>query len=231
MMSEQLTLDIQLNLEATLSHFNWAGNEVLHHQLTRMLCDSDSERILYLWGASGNGKSYLLQSCCHDFDAGSSIYIPLNQFKEYDPVCLEGLDSHQLICVDDIDCIAKDSAWEEALFHLYNRVKDNSQSKLIISGHYSPTTSPMGLPDLRSRLAWGIVFQIQDLSDEEKIKTLGRYAESRGIDLSPSVCRYLLAHYSRSMNELLAYLANLDHASLATKRKITIPFVKKHLPI
>lgn len=230
-MNEQLTLDIQLQDEATLSNYHWNGNEMLRLQLQHYLSKSTPDHIFYLWGKPSSGKSHLLQACCHAFTQGSSMYIPLQQFKHYGPDCLQGLESHQLICIDDIDAIAQDSNWEEALFHFYNKVKDSTQTLLMISGTHSPTSLAIALPDLRSRLAWGLTFQINELSDDDKIQALQAHAKSRGFQLPLAVCQYLITHYSRSLNDLLGGITQLDQASLASKRKITVPFAKKTLTI
>jgi len=230
-MNEQLALDIQLNQEATLSNFNWQGNEVLHQQLLHSLSDTSNERLFYLWGNNGFGKSHLLQACCHFLSEHSSIYFPLQQFRDYGPMALDGLEQNAVICIDDIDCIADDKAWEEAIFHLYNRVRDAGSSYLLISGNTSPTTLPIVLPDLRSRLAWGLVFQINELPEEGKIQTLQIKAQERGFELSDSACQYLIKRCSRNMHDLLEILQQLDRASLAAKRKITIPFIKNTILI
>lgn len=228
-MSQQLILDVHLNDESTLSNFNWLGNEVLQQQIEECLEKTSVEHILYLWGAHAYGKSHILQACCHRKQQSNAIYLPLLQFKQYGPDCIAGLESHDLICLDDIDAIAGDREWEEALFHFYNKIKDNHHSTLIISGGCSSTTLPIELPDLRSRLSWGLVFQINELCDAGKITTLQSHARSKGFELTDSTCQYLITHYSRSMVDLLAHLSTLDHASLAAKRKITIPFIKSTL--
>ena len=130
-----------------------------------------------------------------------------------------------------MELIAGDSEWEEALFHLYNRIKDKEQGLLIVSGNKPPVTLPIRLADLRSRLGWGLVIQLNELSEEEKINTLKLHALKRGFDLPESVGQFLLNRCSRNMHDLQELLNRLDDASLAAQRKITIPFVKYILKI
>ncbi|MDR3502307.1 MAG: DnaA regulatory inactivator Hda [Legionella sp.] len=230
-MNKQLALAIKLNDEATLSDFNWGENKLLQQQLQRMFTLKE-DRLLYLWGCNGSGKSHLLQASCQAVNSTeSAIYLPLNLLKEWGPQVIEGLEEQTLICIDDIDAIAGDSAWEEALFHLYNKIKDMEKSLLIISGNQSPTTLPIKLPDLRSRLSWGLVIQLMELSDEDKINTLKLHAARRGFDLPESVGQFLISRCSRNMHDLHQLLNRLDDASLAAQRKITIPFVKNILGI
>ena len=139
-MNKQLALAIQLNDAATLDNFNWHQNHLLQQQLTSMLT-LGNEKILYLWGTHGSGKSHVLQGCCQAVTSTqSAIYLPLALLKEWGPQSLEGLEEQTLICIDDIETITGDKAWEEALFHLYNRIKDPS-NLLYISGAHSPATA------------------------------------------------------------------------------------------
>jgi len=230
-MNRQLALAIKLNDEATLADFNWGNNQLLQQKLQSMLTLKE-DRLLYLWGADGSGKSHLLQACCQAVNSSeSAIYLPLNLLKEWGPQTIEGLEDQALICIDDIDAIANDPDWEEALFHLYNKIKDMNQGLLIIAGKQPPTKMPINLADLRSRLGWGLVIQLIELSDEDKIHTLTWHALKRGFDLPESVSQFLLNRCSRNMHDLHKLLNILDDASLAAQRKITIPFVKDILKI
>src|SRR4029078_5447301 len=87
----------------------------------------------------------------------------------------------------------------------------------------------IGLPDLLSRLSWGMVFKLSPLADDEKLTVLTRRANGRGIGLPEEVAKYLLTHCPRHMATLFAALDALDKASLAAKRRLTIPFVKEVL--
>lgn len=230
-MNKQLSLAIKLNDEATLDDFNWKNNELLQQQLTQIL-KLQEDKILYLWGIKGSGKSHLLQACCQAVNlTQSAIYLPLTLLKEWGPQAIEGLEDQSLICIDDIDAIATDPLWEEALFHLYNRIKDKEHSVLIISGTQTPLNSSIQLPDLRSRLSWGLVIQLHELDDDEKINTLKLHALKRGFYLPESVGHFLINRCSRNMHDLHQLLNRLDDASLQAHRKITIPFVKEILKI
>ncbi|MDP3269151.1 MAG: DnaA regulatory inactivator Hda [Legionella sp.] len=230
-MNKQLALAIKLNDEATLDDFNWQNNALLQQQIKAML-NHQEDRLLYLWGAKGSGKSHVLQACCQAVNSThSAIYLPLALLKEWGPQSIEGLEDQALVCIDDIQEIAHDPVWEEALFHLYNRIKDQEKNLLIISGNLPPVLMPIELADLRSRLGWGLVIQLNELNDDEKVRTLKLHAIKRGFDLPEGVGHFLLNRCSRNMHDLHELLNRLDDASLAAHRKITIPFVKNILNI
>lgn len=231
-MSHQLPLAIQLNHQATLADFCWGDNSLLQQQLNSAL-QGEGEKLIYLWGDSGCGKSHLLQGCCQLLSHRNlaAVYLPLAFLKEWGPDSLEGLEEQSLIAIDDIDAIANDKAWEEALFHLYNRIRDNGKTILLISAKQAPSAVNIQLPDLRSRLAWGLVMYVNELNDELTIKVLQQHAHKRGFELSPPVALFLINRCTRSMHALYEILDQLDEASLAAQRKITVPFVKSTLGI
>lgn len=228
-MNRQLALAIQLNDEATLTDFCWENNSLLKQQLQLSL-SGHGERLIYVWGAPGSGKSHLLQACCQALDNHqSAIYLPLHLLNAWGPGVIEGIDDQSLISIDDIDAIAANPRWEEALFHLYNRVRDDEKTILIISGSSPPAHTPLQLADLRSRLSWGLVIQLHELNDDDKINTLKLHARKRGFELPTSVGQFLLNRCARNMHDLQTLLNQLDKASLVAQRKITIPFVKQTL--
>ncbi|MCX7117793.1 MAG: DnaA regulatory inactivator Hda [Legionellales bacterium] len=229
-MNQQLTLAIQLNDEATLADFCFGNNPWLFQPLQNTL-HGVGDRLIYLWGEPGSGKSHLLQACCHATTQKPAIYLPLASLLEWGPEVIDGVEEQALISIDDIDAIATHKDWEEALFHLFNRVRDNEKTTLIIAGKAPPAQTEISLPDLRSRLAWGLVIQLNELEDEDKIKTLQLHAQKRGFECPTAVGQFLLKRCSRNMHNLHDILNRLDKASLSAQRKITIPFVKYILKI
>lgn len=219
----QLSLALALRDSATFDNFYAANNQQVIHAL-----QDPSESFVYLWGGEGTGKSHLLQASCHHIaqQGGTPAYLPLSQWQELSPAYLEGLETMDLVCIDDIEQIAGQGDWEEALFHLYNRVRD-SQCRLLVAAKSSPTQLPLQLPDLRSRLAWGLVLQLNELDDEDKLACLQLRAHNRGFELPTEVGHYLLKRSPRNMEALLQLLERLDQASLSAQRKLTIPFVRE----
>ena len=230
-MNHQLALAIQPNEQATFADFYWGDNRALQAHLEVSLAGL-GEPLLYLWGQRGAGKSHLLQACCQRMDAKyPAIYLPLNILKACGPEVIDGLDAQALLCIDDVDAIAGDALWEEALFHLYNRIRDKGTSVLIFAGHCAPRHNTIQLPDLKSRLAAGLVMQLHELPDEIKVDVLRHQAGKRGLELPRSVGQFLVNRCTRNMHDLHALLNRLDEASWVAQRKLTIPFIKAILAI
>ena len=230
-MINQLTLGVSLKDEATFTNF-YPGNNTQLVTALKNAALGQGEKILYIYGSGGQGCTHLLQACCHEAHQNqlSSVYIPLRKIGDFSPAIFEGLESLPLVCVDDVQRIAGNPAWEEALFHAYNRIHD-AGGRLIVTANVAPKLLGLTLPDVVSRLSWGMVFQLQPLSDTEKLQILIMRAERRGMTLSEEVGRFILNHCPRHMSTLFAALDALDKTSLAAQRKLTIPFVKTVLQI
>ncbi len=184
----------------------------------------------YLWGQSGTGKSHLLHAACslaHE-QQHKVAYLPLTDSADLSLDILQDLDTLDLICIDDIDQIAGQAEWEQALFHFYNRARDR-QSALLITGKVSPQALAIELPDLKSRIGWDLVYHLDTLDDNGKIKVLQQRANARAFDLPDDVAEYLVNRVERDLPNLIQLLDRFDDATLAEKRKLTIPFVKKLL--
>ncbi len=224
---QQLPLGIGLRDDATFDNFLVEANGLVT-QAVEAVAKGSGEQYLFIWGVPGSGCSHLLQAACHVADASRrrAIYLPLDELAAHGPSLLEGLDSLDLVCIDHPEAVAGKRDWEEALFHLFNRLRDSGRSLLIAAGQ-SPRQLGIRLPDLASRLSWGMVVRLQALSDESKVKALQMRARARGIELGDEVAQYILHRSPRDMNRLFEVLDRLDQASLSAKRKVTIPFVKQ----
>lgn len=156
-------------------------------------------------------------------------YVPLEKRAHFEPEVLEGMEQLALVCIDNIECIAGDPAWEMAIFNLYNRILEKNRARLFITGDRPPRQLNLHLPDLASRLDWGQVYKLQPLSDEGKLHALQLRANLRGFELPDDVGYFLLKRVDRQMRTLFITLDQLDHASITAQRKLTIPFVKETL--
>lgn len=224
---EQLTLSVTVRDDARFANFYTGPNGQVVYSIQDQWREG-GEPFIYLWGAQGAGRSHLLQAACHYAEGlgHKAVYLPLDELVSYDPSVFEDLEALQLVALDNLDAIAGKQEWEEALFHLFNRLRD-SGSCLLIAASDGPRNSGILLPDLISRLSWGITYQLEALDDEDKVKALLLRARVRGLNMSEEVARYILTRGPRDMTGLFDLLAELDQASLSAQRKLTKPFVKE----
>ena len=222
---KQLPLGMWLREGASFENFLAS---LLNQQLLASL-KNPAEPFVFLWGTESAGKSHLLQAACHSLTAKgeSSVYLPMSEAAQFAPEMLEGLEQISLVAIDDVDAIAGDRDWETALFNLYNRIRDTGAGRLLVAANKPLAEIGLLLPDLQSRLGWGLVYQVQAMSDDEKRLALKQRADSRGFELPDDVANYLLRHYQRQTSALFELLDVLDQHSLAEQRRLTIPFVKQ----
>ena len=229
----QLALMVQLPDDETFDSFKSELNIGISAQLKAYIDQQqESPHSFYLFGISSVGKSHLLHaSSTYAAQLGkSSVCLSCAELKQLPVEVLDGLEQIDLICLDDIHLIAGDKQWERAIFDLYNRVHEQNNF-LLISGDESAQQLGIGLPDLVSRLSWGLTEQVKPLDDEEKITAIQHRATQRGLFLSDEVVKFLLNRLSRDMGSLIKSLDVLDKASIQEQRKITIPFIKEVLSL
>lgn len=224
----QLALNIQLRDEATLENFQAAGTVAALLPLLEGQLAAEGEPVIYLHGGADSGKSHLLQACCHRVGQGA-LYLPLGELRDYPPeAVLADVEQLSLVCLDDVDAVQGEPAWEQALFHFFNRARA-AGCRLLLSAGAPPRGLAVQLADLRSRLSWGIVFHLPTHDDEQKAALLVFRARRRGLEMSPEVARYMISRAPRGLACLLQLLDELDRRSLAEQRALSIPFVKQTL--
>lgn len=222
--AQQLPLRFRLDNDATFENYCPLGADFVIHELKRQAA-GDQGNILLTGGA---GKSHLLQaSCALSWELGRDArYIPLADMLNHPPeAVLDGACDHQLICLDDIDLAVGCVAWEKAVFNLYNQLLENGGA-LLVSSRASFADLNFSLADLKSRLGGFAVFAMQSPSDDELAKVLSFRGAKRGLNLDHKVSAYILSRSRRDLVTLVDMLQDLDEASMRSKKRITVPFVK-----
>ena len=229
-MTLQYPLKLSHSRQPGFDNYLSSGNEEALESLLKLLGTADSTTLLYLWGAPGCGKSHLLLAACQQMSqqSRSAIYLSLNDMERLSPLMLGELQQYELVCIDDVQNVCADETWEEALFHLYNAISQQ-QHKLLIAANSSPGDLPAELPDLASRLMWGVSYRLQELDDEGKQQLLIQMADEKCMQLSDDASRYLINRYSRNINKLTELIDKLDHESLSRQHKLTIPFLRQSI--
>ena len=177
---------------------------------------------------SNLGKSHLLQSVCNYYNeiGKSSFYLPIKTALEYEPSVLDSIHEIDLICIDDIDFLAKNDNWERAIFNLINQCQQ-STSRIIFSLSGSIDRAGFNLPDLISRLNKLLKYNVANLENEDIEGAISLIIEHNSINIGDKEINYILNHAKRDIAYLKQILFKLDEYSLSTKKKITIPLIKE----
>lgn len=225
---EQLPLGVRLQSASTFDSFDIGDNGPLVAALEARAVASGLPPI-WLWGVSGCGRSHLLQAVCQRASrAGRRVgYLPLGEAWVNADMLL-GLDALDVLCLDDVDAIAGNPAWEPRLFTLYNELAERGHHLVIAAGG-APGTLPVLLPDLASRWSASVVWALKASPEERHGVVLARRAEALGLELSDEVVNFLLRRLPRDLAVICRALDRLDRAALARQRRLTIPFVSSVL--
>jgi DnaA family protein len=226
-MTTQLPLPLALKPHARFATFVEGSNrELLTH--LESLGSRTVPEVLWIWGAAGSGKSHLAQAVCAARPGQRVIYAPLAAVEDFGPDLLADLEDLDLIVIDDIDAVHDSSAWNRALFNLFNDTQAG-RAALLLTASNPPSATPFTLPDLASRACASTIYHLHALDEADRLCALQRHAEARGLELSDAAAQYLMSRVRRDMAGLCDWLEALDHAALAAQRKLTIPLIRATL--
>lgn len=220
----QLLLELAAPPQPTLDNFVAGAdgaNTAALAALRAFGSTASADRCLYLWGARGSGRSHLLEAWRRMRKEGALLESSLieNVLPENET------DGGVWLTQDDVECLDN-----EAQIHLFNHINAarNGRGYVLAAGSTAPAQLPLR-DDLKSRLAWGLTFEIIALPDDDKRAALLRHADARSMTLNSDVLAYLMTHVRRDMPTLAGIVDALDRFSRETKRPVTLPLVRELL--
>lgn len=223
----QIPLPLSFDKRFSLENYIAQNSAYIEQQL-KALFDETGEPMVGLWGGADSGKTHLLNACAHYarhcsikfhlFDASQLAEASTGNFSDFPPGCVVG--------VDNLDLLAGNRTWEEQFYQLINRVK-SGELRFIFSMSRQPRDTGFRLPDLKSRLMWGLLIAVESPDEQQLEIILKQRARLLGLVLSKEAINYLLSHYSRKLSDQMQLLYKLDHASMSSQRKITIPLIRE----
>jgi len=215
----QIPLAIGRDPARTLDSFVAGDNRAALEHLRQLVPTSAPT---YLWGPAGSGKTHLLGAVVAAWQARGAH---VGWFSAASSLPWSFDDDFELVVLDD--CDAFDAGQQQAAFTLF--VEATTAGVPVVSAGCMPPVDLSLRDDLRSRLAWGVVFALQPLAEVDARAALRRAADQRGIFLSDEVMGYLLTRFARDLTHLMALLERLDEFALSQKRGITVPLLKQML--
>ncbi len=220
---QQIALDMGLapvpSLKGTIVGCNAAAIEHL-----RLWAESPTRAPVptYLWGESGSGKSHLLLACAQAIESGGG---KVGWLRAGEPEPPEFDPSWAAVLMDDVHHYG--AVQQHAAFKWF--VESQSRQRWVLAAGAQPVADLPLREDLRTRLGWGHVYQLQVLSDADRRAVLRQQADERGVFLKDDVMDFILVRFSRDLSSLAQLLDQLDRYALAQKRPITVPLVKAML--
>ena len=215
---DQIPIDFGFYSKKTLDNFIIGSNQDLYNSLLDLY---RANNLVFIYGRKSSGKTHLCEALIN--------LMQENVIKVDGDTNLESLflsDFYELAIIDDIDKLLLKPSNEEIIFTIINNQILNKKSTLITSTKQLDT-SDFKLIDLHSRLFSDKIYSISDLSDEDKINLMISRCSEKGLEVSEKVLNYIMNNCSRDLYFLCAFINSLDYASLSTKRRVTIPFIKQ----
>ncbi len=205
----QLTLDLVKPPQPSLDNFVVGRNAEVVAAL-RAIAGGSGEQFVYLWGDDRRGTLPPAESARPGYSAARS----------------SGLDTQTGAYTPSTTSKACANSQQQRLFVLLNEIRAAGTARFVAAGNAAPMHLALR-DDVRTRLAWGLVYQVHALSDEEKAHALSAHATSRGLRLPADVIEYLLTHMPRDMRTLVAVVDALDTYALSVKKPLTVPLVRQ----
>ncbi|MDO9403397.1 MAG: DnaA regulatory inactivator Hda [Polaromonas sp.] len=224
---KQIALDIGLATVPSFANFFAGPNEAAVRHLELWVGNSVRSPVpVYLWGGPGSGKTHLLRAVAETLHA-QGARVGWMETGVLEPPAFS--ESWSAVILDD--CHLYTAVQQQAAFNWFVNAlsaPDGQPRCVLAAGALPPADLPLR-EDLRTRLGWGHVFELQALTEPERRAVLRQEADARGVFLSDDAMDFMLNRFSRDLSSLMQLLDQLDGYALQTKRAITIPLIKSML--
>lgn len=227
MTMQQMVLDMGLAPVPSLDNFIADQNaDALEHLKLWAGNPLRSPVPTFIWGEPGSGKTHLLQAVREALrEQGAQVgWIDANVLAppEFD-------DAWNVVILDDCQLYTAEQQAMAFNWFINAQTPRVGAARWVLAAADCPPIDLKLREDLRTRLGWGHVFQLQALGEAERRAVLRRAADDRGVFLSDEVMDFMLNRFSRDLSSLMMLLERLDGYALRTQRAITIPLIKAML--
>lgn len=224
---KQLALDIGLAPEPTLDGY-LAGRNAPAVQHLRLWSESATRSPVptYLWGPGGAGKTHLLRAARQALLMQGAAVGWLSAEVPPRAAFDERWDA---VLMDDVHLYGAELQHTAFNWFVNAVAPAHGRPRAVLAAGALPPADLALREDLRTRLGWGHVFELQMLPESEVRAVLRRAADARGVFLSDEVMNFVLGRFTRDLGSLMQLLEHLDRFALQTQRAITIPLIKAML--
>ena len=189
---------------------------------------------LFIYGGVGLGKTHLMHAIAHALESHWPdkvvMYLSAEKFMYQFVKALRANDtmnfkdqfrSVDVLMMDDIQFITGKESTQEEFFHTFNALVDQNK-QIIISADKAPSDLTGIDERLRSRLAWGLVADIQPTSYELRLGILQSKRTQLQANVPDSVLEFLALKVTSNIRELEGALNRIVAHSDVAKQEITL---------
>lgn len=229
-----------INKQYTFDTFVVGSSNSLAYATARAIAQKpgDLYNPLFIYGESGLGKTHLLHAIGNEIQSRNKKALVLYQTADrfvsefinairFDKIHLfqKRYRLIDVLLIDDIQFMSNKESTQEAFFHTFNALH-NAGKQLVFTSDTFPQNIGGIVERLRSRLASGMVTDIQPPCIEVKTAILKRKAENSG-DLLPDEVAHFLASVTSNIRELEGALIRVLACAHLTKQEITLELAQK----
>lgn len=205
---------------------------------------SDAYNPLFLYGASGNGKTHLMQSIgIYIIEHNPSAKVLYVTSEIFTNELIKAISENKtrsfknkyrkvdVLIIDDIQFLENKDNTQEEFFHTFQALyEDNKQ--IVISSDRHPSNLVNLDERLRTRFAWNLVADIQPADFETRVAILKKKAENANIKWDENiqeVCTFLSEQITDSIRELEGAFNNVVGYSSLLNEPIDVSLVRRAL--
>ncbi|MDH6680169.1 chromosomal replication initiator protein [Rhodococcus sp. LBL1] len=169
---------------------------------------------LFIWGASGLGKTHLLHAAGHYaqrlFPGMRVKYVSteeftndfINSLRDDRKVAFKRrYRETDILLVDDIQFIEGKEGIQEEFFHTFNTLH-NANKQIVVSSDRPPKQLATLEERLRTRFEWGLITDVQPPELETRIAILSKKARMDRLDVPHDVLELIASRIERNIREL-----------------------------
>ncbi|NKY36287.1 chromosomal replication initiator protein DnaA [Nocardia speluncae] len=169
---------------------------------------------LFVWGASGLGKTHLLHAAGHYaqrlFPGMRVKYVSteeftndfINSLRDDRKVAFKRrYRETDILLVDDIQFIEGKEGIQEEFFHTFNTLH-NANKQIVVSSDRPPKQLATLEERLRTRFEWGLITDVQPPELETRIAILRKKARMDRLDVPHDVLELIASRVERNIREL-----------------------------
>jgi chromosomal replication initiator protein len=242
----RMVIDPQLNAKYTFStHIEGECNRLARSAgLTVALTPGSSPfNPLYIYGASGLGKTHIVQAIGHEVRERHPelqvLYVSTNKFMAQFQTAYKNGELNDFIkfyqaidvlIIDDIQELTGRTGTQNVFFNIFNHLQLSGKQLILTSDK-----PPVELKDIEQRLLtrfkWGLSAQLNIPDYDTKVKIIRAKAQRLGTNIPEDVVTYLAENISANVREIEGALSSLIANASFLGRKITISLAKDILKV
>jgi chromosomal replication initiator protein len=234
--ADQFEIASPLDQRFTFDSFVVGKPNALAHAAARRVVESAAVPFnpLFIYGGVGLGKTHLMHAIAwmigEQAPEKQVMYLSAEKFmyqfvkalranetmafKEF----FRGVD---VLMIDDIQFIAGKESTQEEFFHTFNALVDQNK-QIIISADKAPSDLTGIEERLRSRLAWGLVADIQPSTYDLRLGIVKAKRDQLQADVPDSVLEFLALKVTSNIRELEGALNRIIAHADVSKNTITL---------